>query len=160
VNTPPAERVPSVLPLLLTNMLAAALAMGPALFPLGLVAAFFALIAAIVIGAPILWVALRAGLRGEIATTALGAVGGFATLYLVVLGLDVWVWRFTAADFDIELHNSLLLGAIGGVSAGLYWAFNLAPPGLKFWRAVRLPLTLLVMCWIVDAWTIGRAVRR
>jgi hypothetical protein len=146
-----------VWPLIVTNMIAAVLTVAPGL-PLALLTVPAALAAAVLVGLPALWFALAIGLRGEITTTLFGAVVGVSTPYIALIALTVSEPRNLERSLSgVQGWFLFLCAAIGGVSAGLYWAFNLAPSGLRFWRAVRAPLIVLVSCWLTEAWTIASA---
>jgi hypothetical protein len=118
MEPPTSDRDPVLLPLLFIAPAVAFIVTLPILFGWALAAALVALAGAAGIGAPVLALARRVGLRGWVPTVLLGLVTGAAPVGLWPL-LARW-WSGAAAGGLVNWRVALLAGLVGGASGGVY----------------------------------------
>ena len=145
---------PVLLPLLVITPAVAFIVTLPLLYAWALLAAVVALAAAAVIGAPVLALARKVGLRGFRATTALGCATG---------ALPVLLWALVAPYLGAALSGSQVAplgviatvvgGATGGIYSSVHDSTRLAPVAVR--RRVLAILGVAALIAIVAFYWIG-----
>ncbi len=142
------DKDPVLLPLLFITPAVAFIVTLPFLYAWALAAAIVALAAAAVVGAPALVVARTLGLRGFLATTALGCAAGAAPILLWALLAPIGGEPLrTSQSVPIAVLTTVIGGATGGIYSSVHDSVSLAPVAVR--RRVLAILGVAVLIPIV-----------
>lgn len=124
----------------------------PFLGPYVLAASVVALVSAVVIGAPTLWVATRYGVRGVAGFIGVGALAGAVPFSLVAV-VAVVFW----GGVDSVLRNYVFFGTVTGAATGLvYWVVfefqNWSRTTILAAVAATVGVAVLVGMWPAEWW--------
>jgi hypothetical protein len=136
----PPDRDPILAPISIISGVVGFIVMLPVMYLYAFVAALVAAAGGVLVGAPALWMVRRIGVRGIVATTALGLVVGPVPLMLVkaVTGVSPSNWSRP------ELGFAAVIGAAtGAIYATVYDTVNLPPGAVRMRTMVILTLAVI-----------------
>jgi hypothetical protein len=123
---------PVLVPLLLITPAVAFIVTLPLVYAWALLAAIVSAAAAAVVGAPVLTVARRLGLRGFLPTTALGCAAGAVPILLWALLALPSGQPFTASQsIPFAVVSTVIGGATGGIYSSVHDSIRLAPVAVR-----------------------------
>ena len=148
---PQVDPDPILAPLALIAPAIALMVTLPFLLVYAAIAAILALVGAVAIGAPVLSLVRRLGVRGVIKMTTLGAVTAGAAVYLVRLGLGLF-YRGGQVQLtsDVTLL-SVVIGAATGATYATIYDSELAPTQVR-WRIMIIVLVAVMLPWATVVW--------
>jgi hypothetical protein len=120
----------------------------PLLFVYAAIPAGMALVGAVAVGAPVLSMAHKMGLRGLIVTTILGGAAPAAAVYLVGLLLPLIFHGQVRLNGPDAFLLAIAIGAATGATyATIYDSVDLTPPQVR-WRIMTIVLLAVMSPWV------------